>query len=1048
MIALAIIAMVPKQVWIAIGISLAIALVIYLVVKWQAQKKSAAPTTNEPTLSELIQRKSVSSKSRRPTSTALAALPNPPSLQQEAKQAPKIGVATDHLAAQPTSPSSPAQIPDHRPAFDEGSTASPPIDASPDSSPRPGNLQLAMAHLAKQHDATTSARHESLTASRSVVPVPEPDTGALSQATSIFQPSSSRFGEISQQASPALSPRPASSTNDSASDAPRIIVPTPSRPRPVAAAPAAIEMPEDPDTPNAVEAPEPPLVSRNPIGNLLGAMQVVAARGSTTQQAERAGSHTEEERLTSEPPPIPPQPSLEVSPVPPLPPIPAASHEARATSIPPPLPPAWRATSKPEEELHRTSIASNAAPQEFSLPRPPEGWAQTRWISPDETIEIGGVTISGGLFYTGVRLSTPSGRTEPSLVNAVLAVAPQGNYRHLDGYWNSYADLSVFSRRAYLNWLASDRSDPECAIGYVHLFLFGLERRVLVDGVNEPDSKRDWPAIKVALRQIDAVYGKSYGPIRGYTNGLLDWMALDEVDGKLYTKPLPSFQRTDELPFYLRLALGQCSLDRAPVPSHLALAWARLSPEIPLRTAASRCADEFDQLFVERYQELFGPGLVLPKNRTKLKFSRRPISPAFYGASPEPKAFGETPDVTALSAPIKKLNEIVQQCTDELGPLSRLVGKNPEARHTLDGLLQLPSSIWPTASKAALQSLLSTVQDTTITLPLHQLADRFGNAGGALNREKIRDLARALEAAHIGMEPNLLEGARAPSGADPVVLFALLPGQTHQAQSSAYQTALLTLQLASTVAQADGEFSAHEIEHLGREIDAWSHLSSADHRRLRAHLVWLSQSPITLASLKKKIDPLDTSTKEAIAGSMATLAQVDGWVSPEEMRFLEKVYKALGVETKRVFTDVHAVSTGRSAAPTAPVKQFRLDPKRIAELQQDTAKVSALLAGIFTEDIPEPVTEPVVSALPPKDTTTTPGLLGLDEAHSALLRLMLSRPDWTRAELEDGASDLELMLDGALEHINDASFDAYDIPFSEGDGPVEINPEFIEKIKQ
>ncbi len=181
---------------------------------------------------------------------------------------------------------------------------------------------------------------------------------------------------------------------------------------------------------------------------------------------------------------------------------------------------------------------------------------------------------------------------------------------------------------------------------------------------------------------------------------------------------------------------------------------------------------------------------------------------------------------------------------------------------------------------------------------------------------------------------------------------------------------------------------------------------------------------------------------------MATLAQIDGWVSPEEMRFFEKVYKALGIETKRVFTDVHAVSTGRSATPTVPVKQFRLDPKRIAELQQDTAKVSALLAGIFTEDIPEPVTEPVVSALPPKDTTTTPGLLGLDEAHSALLRLMLSRPDWTRAELEDGASDLELMLDGAIEHINDASFDAYDIPFSEGDDPVEINPEFIEKIKQ
>jgi len=65
-----------------------------------------------------------------------------------------------------------------------------------------------------------------------------------------------------------------------------------------------------------------------------------------------------------------------------------------------------------------------------------------------------------------------------------------------------------------------------------------------------------------------------------------------------------------------------------------------------------------------------------------------------------------------------------------------------------------------------------------------------------------------------------------------------------------------------------------------------------------------------------------------------------------------------------------------------------------------------------------------------------------------LLRLMLSRPSWSRAELEDSAADLELMLDGALEQINEASFDTYDFPFSEGDDPVEINPEFLEKIEQ
>jgi hypothetical protein len=60
---------------------------------------------------------------------------------------------------------------------------------------------------------------------------------------------------------------------------------------------------------------------------------------------------------------------------------------------------------------------------------------------------------------------------------------------------------------------------------------------------------------------------------------------------------------------------------------------------------------------------------------------------------------------------------------------------------------------------------------------------------------------------------------------------------------------------------------------------------------------------------------------------------------------------------------------------------------------------------------------------------------------------MLSRPQWSRAELEDAASDLELMLDGALEQVNDACFDMHDIPLSEGEDPIDIHPEAIEKIE-
>jgi hypothetical protein len=38
------------------------------------------------------------------------------------------------------------------------------------------------------------------------------------------------------------------------------------------------------------------------------------------------------------------------------------------------------------------------------------------------------------------------------------------------------------------------------------------------------------------------------------------------------------------------------------------------------------------------------------------------------------------------------------------------------------------------------------------------------------------------------------------------------------------------------------------------------------------------------------------------------------------------------------------------------------------------------------------------------------------------------------------------MLDGALESINEASYDVHDLPFSEGDDPVDINPDVLNKL--
>lgn len=693
----------------------------------------------------------------------------------------------------------------------------------------------------------------------------------------------------------------------------------------------------------------------------------------------------------------------------------------------------------------------------FRVPAALRGVGPVAWIPMGQSIDVGGLSIPGGMFYVGTRLLTPSGSNDPCLIDPTKPVARQGDYTERQmGYWPSYSEISAGARRAYLNWLAGGRKDPQADVGYVFLFFYGLERRAIIDAAKDDAARAEWPAIASELRRLLAIYGDKSGSFRGYASALLDWVELAEHPPRLYEKPVPAFPKTYELPLYLRLALGQAAVDGVPVPPDLALAWARLEPNISLRTPATRCAEEFERLFAIKYAEAFGAGIVLPRNRTKLKLVYRAASAGFRGYDELKLSFRDTPDVTVLTAPVKKLQEVVEAATKPLEPFSRLVGKSPDAKSSLEALLQLPVPLWSEGPKRALQDLQTRMVDGMVVMPFQDLLSFLG-AKTAFTKDKTVLLARALESASLGLEPDVLGGAKAPKPEEMVVLFALPPSEQQSRANAPYLAAALTLQLASAVASADGEFGTKEMSHLRETVLSWSHLTASQTRRLLAHLRLLMQVPASLTSLKKKFESLDLSVKETIAAFMATVAQSDGVVSPAEVKMLERVYKALGVDSKKVFTDVHAVAAGTkpSAATVAKVEEsgFKLDPARIAELQKDTEKVSALLANIFTEAQEraeeaaadsvevEPETESTESADSPK------GLLGLDEAHSALARMMLSRPQWSREELLDVAADLDLMLDGALEHINEAAFEAHDMALFEGDDPVSVNAEILEKVE-
>jgi len=252
------------------------------------------------------------------------------------------------------------------------------------------------------------------------------------------------------------------------------------------------------------------------------------------------------------------------------------------------------------------------------------------WIAPGEPIDIHGYRIAGGLLYVGESLPAPTGGVDPALIDPALDVdtrRPDSSAESL-AHWPSYATLSPASRAGYLAWLAGGRRDPTATIGFVFLFYYGLERRVLVDLRQDDSIAAEVPAIQAELRELLRVYGEASGSFRGYAGNFLD---LIEAFLGLRAPPAdlpPLAPRGVDFPLALRLGLARMAADRLAVPAPWALAWGWYCPGIPLRTPATRCPEVFARLFAVRYREAHGEGIRPPKGQRPLVLCTGPPRPA------------------------------------------------------------------------------------------------------------------------------------------------------------------------------------------------------------------------------------------------------------------------------------------------------------------------------------------------------------------------------------------------------------------------------------
>jgi len=675
---------------------------------------------------------------------------------------------------------------------------------------------------------------------------------------------------------------------------------------------------------------------------------------------------------------------------------------------------------------------------------------------------VSGYSLAGGLIYVGHRLpGAAGGMPDPALIDPSLPVdrrAPDHSGARM-GYWPSYSEIDPGCRAAYLQWLANGRHEPGAYIGYVFLYFYGLERRLLVDAEQSAAARHEHQALVTEVQRLLSIYGANYS-FRGYARGLLAVTAPADA-GRRYLSPPPAAQDDGALSLELQLGLGQLAADRQPLPVDWAQAWLRLHPEVWLRTPATRCPAEFSEVFARRYHDRFGAGLLLQPGTETLDDTYRPASSAIRGQ--RRRSASAVPDVSGHGPTLERLRELADAACTDLDAYSRYLGRHPDDAGTAAALALLPPGIERPAD-AATQALLAWAHDSLGTTDCAEVSTaeflaRWPAAapGSRPARSDALLLARFLERHGLGLEPDVRFGGRVPSGRAPVVLFRRALQMVTE-PSDGYAAAVTLTQLGAAVASADGQVAAAEQDVLKRRVAAAFSLAEDERRRLRAHLVRVLADPPTSGSLRKRAALLTGEQRRAAGDLLVAVAGVDGVLDPAEIGLLNRMFDALGLDRAGVpgqfrtpggdaLTRVRTAGTPEAGyaipRPASPEPDARpaavvLDPQLIAARLAESARAASYLAEIFTDDEPDAVAPPgssmVVAAT--GDSAAGPGL---DVPHIALLRRLADQPSWSRGGFDSIAAGLGLMPGAALEMLNDAALDAVGEPVCEGTDPIELN---------
>lgn len=240
-----------------------------------------------------------------------------------------------------------------------------------------------------------------------------------------------------------------------------------------------------------------------------------------------------------------------------------------------------------------------------------------RWCGRTGNIQLENITIPGpAAYWSNGEPATP----EPSCIDTTLPVVfPQsGEALPAEGA-ESYSGMSELQRGIYLTWLSGARIQPPIHACYPAIWLYGIERRTIIDKLDLT------MCINEAFRLLPLLRWETLN------NNLVNFITWLAVKVWLPDEDLLAFcKRLNSVPDgLLDILLNSYANSMLPLPTAVAFTLMRTCEKLhrPNEPKITH-SEEALQKFTPIYKELCKGGLILMKPQNMLKIDYKPSNPS------------------------------------------------------------------------------------------------------------------------------------------------------------------------------------------------------------------------------------------------------------------------------------------------------------------------------------------------------------------------------------------------------------------------------------